>query len=165
VRAQRAGYVARAHLEHRDRHLGRVAAQRLDRLLEIDRAHRRRGADTDRAGQAVARLAGGGERRLSGGQRRTPGLEQRGARCGQAHVVGRALDELDAELALELAHGLRHRLLAYEQPLGRAGEAQLFGDGDERAQLAEVGHAATIGRGFTTDPRFRWRTCGPTMEP
>jgi hypothetical protein len=55
--------------------------------------------------------------------------------------VRRPLDEVHAELALELAHGLRHRLLPDEQPLRSAREAQLLGDCDERAQLAQVGHA------------------------
>jgi hypothetical protein len=48
-----------------------------------------------------------------------------------------ALEELDAELDLELAHLLAHRRLGDVQPLGRAPEVKLLRHRDEVPQMPE----------------------------
>src|SRR3712207_7638780 len=49
-----------------------------------------------------------------------------------------ALEERDAQLALEVVHLLRERLLRDVEPLRRARVAQLLGDGDEIPEMAEL---------------------------
>jgi hypothetical protein len=103
--------------------------------------------DPDGAGEAPPHRPRAVERVVGGQQRAAARLEQLHAGGRQADLAGGALEQGDAELALELADRLRHRLLAEVQPLGRPREVQLLGDGDERPQLAQLRHAR--------DPRRR----------
>jgi hypothetical protein len=64
-------------------------------------------------------------------------LEEGGARVGQANAMARPNEELDTELAFQLADLLRERWLSDVQPFGRASEVQLLGDRDEVAKMAE----------------------------
>ena len=57
---------------------------------------------------------------------------------GQRHALGRALDELHAEVFLELLELRRQRRLADEAALGRAAEVARVGEGDEVAQVLEL---------------------------
>jgi hypothetical protein len=49
-----------------------------------------------------------------------------------------AFEELEAEVALELPDLLGERRLGNVQALGGASEVELFGDGHEVAQIAQV---------------------------
>ena len=60
------------------------------------------------------------------------------AGVGQHDVAGVALDELDAELALELLDLGRQRGLADEAGLGGAAEVAVVGHGDEVVEVAQV---------------------------
>ncbi len=60
------------------------------------------------------------------------------AGVGQRPVAGGALEEHFAEFGFELGDGLRDSRLGSVQPGGRAGEAALFGDGQEGFELEEV---------------------------
>jgi hypothetical protein len=62
-------------------------------------------------------------------------------RCG---ATAGALQELHAELDLELAQRLAERGLREMQVQRRAGHAAALGNGDEIAQLADIGHARRL---------------------
>jgi hypothetical protein len=55
-------------------------------------------------------------------------------------VARAALEQLDAELALECPDSLAERRLRHVQALGRPAEVQLLGDGDEVRQMAQEVH-------------------------
>ena len=61
---------------------------------------------------------------------------------GQRHALGRALDELHAEIVLELLELRRQGRLAHEAALGRTPEVARVGDRDQVTQVLEfeVGH-------------------------
>ncbi|CAA9475287.1 MAG: hypothetical protein AVDCRST_MAG13-767 [uncultured Solirubrobacteraceae bacterium] len=120
--------------------LRRAEAQDADDLVARRRADRRGDADAHRPGQPAPDRPRAVEGGVHGRERRAPGVQEAGARGGQAHLPRRALQQRDPELALELSHGLRHGLLAEVQPLGGAGEVQLLRHGDERAQAAQLRH-------------------------
>ena len=69
------------------------------------------------------------------GQQRLPG-------GGEADLAGGALEQRHAELALQLAHRPRDRLLGHVQQLGGAREAELLGDRGEHAQMAQLRHSS-----------------------
>ena len=58
--------------------------------------------------------------------------------CRQRDALAMADEERDAELILELLDVPAQRWLRDVQPLGGLGHAGFFGDGDERAQVAEI---------------------------
>ena len=58
--------------------------------------------------------------------------------AGLGELARRAVDELDAELALELFHVRRDVRLHGRERVGGGGERAVLGDGDDGVQLAEV---------------------------
>ncbi len=56
---------------------------------------------------------------------------------GQPQGPGVAVEQLDADLVLELADLAAQRRLGDVEDLGRAGEVPLIGDGDEVAKVAQ----------------------------
>ena len=88
----------------------------------------------------MARARRVGESRLDRLQRDDAIGEQPPARLGQLDVPRRAHEQLDAQLGLELPDRLAQRRRGHVQPVGRTREAQLLGDGDEVAQMAQLGH-------------------------
>ena len=65
---------------------------------------------------------------------------------GQRDALRRALDELHAEVFLELLELRRQRRLAHEAALGRAPEVARVGHGDQVSQVLEfeVGHRCSL---------------------
>jgi hypothetical protein len=61
------------------------------------------------------------------------------AHLGQLHRTLGAREEFDAQRLLQRANGLRQRRLRHGEARGRAAEVFLFGDGNEIAQLAQIG--------------------------
>jgi hypothetical protein len=74
-------------------------------------------------------------------EQRGPALEQEPAGVGELDVVGRAPQQLDAELLLEQAHLAAERGLGDVQAFRGAREVPLAGDGEEVAQAPQVRHA------------------------
>ena len=66
--------------------------------------------------------------------------EQPPAGLRELDVPRRAREQLDSELALELADRGAQRRRGHVQPVGRAGEVELLGDGHEVPQMAQFGH-------------------------
>ena len=64
--------------------------------------------------------------------------EQRAPGVGQLDAARRPMEERRAQLVLELADLGAERLLGEVQPSRRAGEVQLLGHGDERAQVTQL---------------------------
>lgn len=107
--------------------------QRVDRAVDE--------AQPQRAAEAGARAARHGHRAL-GLFERAPRFEQErfaGRREPRAAVV--ALEQCDAQFVLELADRRAERRLSHVQSLGRAPEAERFGDRDELPELAQIDHA------------------------
>ena len=73
--------------------------------------------------------------------------EQRLALGTQAHADARALEQLDAELVLEVANASRQRRLRDVQARGRTTDVAFFRDGDERFELQQRHGAVTLACG------------------
>ncbi|CAA9470093.1 MAG: hypothetical protein AVDCRST_MAG30-37 [uncultured Solirubrobacteraceae bacterium] len=132
--------LGRADLAEGHGDLRGAVAQDARRLVARRRPDGRADADPHRSGEAAPDRPGALERGVGGGERLAAGVEERLARRRQAHLARRALEQGDAELALEQLHGLRHALLTEVQPLPGAGEVELLGHRDERPQLAQLRH-------------------------
>ena len=100
-----------------------------------------RAAEPQRAEHAAPGPRRVGERRVDRRQRGAAVGEQPPPGLGQLDVAGRAHEQLDAELGLELPDRLAERRRGHVQPVGRAREAELLGDRDEVPQMAQLGHA------------------------
>ena len=108
---------------------------------------RRQDVSTDAGDEADGerrRLAHGGIRDrdtsiVPGAQELASAREERLARRRERHSAPIAIEQLDPEGSLELTDLLAQRGLGDEQPLGRAAEVKLFRDGEEVAQIPEVG--------------------------
>ena len=72
--------------------------------------------------------------------RPTPSASSRRPASVSVDAARRAHEQLDAELGLELPDRLAQRRRGHVQPVGRAREAELLGDRDEVAQVAQLGH-------------------------
>ncbi len=99
------------------------------------------GAGLDRDGEPDGLGAGpaGTLHRSAGRLDRDPAvLEQDGAGRGQGDPAAGAIEQPDAELALELADSRREGWLGQAQAGRRPGEVELFGDGDEVAEFAQL---------------------------
>jgi hypothetical protein len=117
----------------------RLAQPRQQRRPELV-PRRRGGADPQRAQHPASRPRRVREGRVDRLQRGHAVGQQALPRGGQRDAAGRALEEVDAELGLELADRLAQRRRGHVQPVGRAREAQLLGDRDEVAQVTQLGH-------------------------
>jgi hypothetical protein len=71
--------------------------------------------------------------------------QQRLPRRGEGHAAGAAVEQRDAQLALQPADRLAQRGLRQPQPRGGPSEVQLLGDGDERLQPPDL-HDDTLPR-------------------
>jgi hypothetical protein len=69
--------------------------------------------------------------------------EERASGVGEADLPGRALEELDAEVAFELPDRGAEGRLGHVQALRGAAEVQLLRYGDEVAQMAQLDHLLT----------------------
>jgi hypothetical protein len=58
-------------------------------------------------------------------------------RC-ELDAATRAMDQLGAELVLELAHALAHSRGCQPEPIGRSAEVELLGESEEDPELAEL---------------------------
>ena len=96
----------------------------------------------------------GVERGVEARDRRARLRHQRGAGRRRRDAAARALEQLDAELELELAERLAERRLGEVQLERGARDAAALGDRDEVAQLADLGHRAAGYR------RNRWPARG-----
>jgi hypothetical protein len=146
----------------RDGEVGRFVAQRLDRAREalgaevqphlrealahgVERGRERpeRRHRVHREAQGRLRLAG--ERAREAAQRLRAldhdgrALEEAAARLGERGAVRAAVEQLDAELLLEVAHQLAHRRLRLVEARRGRREGALGGDTEEGAELV-VGH-------------------------
>ena len=105
-------------------------------------------ADAQPRQRAGARALGGPARILGEPQHAAGLLEQRSARGRQRDRALRALEQLHAELALEVADLLADGGLGDVQPLGGAAKVQFLRDGDEVSEVAQF-HAV---HGLTRRP-------------
>ena len=136
---ERAGAVlARAHAHARApaRELGE---QRLGDVVGAGRE-----PESQLAGLAPGVAEGCLGRRVGGLDGGARGREHRRPGLGQLHPRARAVEQPDAELALEPRDLLAERRLGHVQALGGAAEVQLVGERDERAQQPRVGHARSL---------------------
>src|SRR5690606_34275705 len=86
-------------------------------------------------------------------------------RC-QLDALGLAIEQADAELALQVADALAHRRQGEVLALGGAGQAALVGDGGEQAQGDEIDttHRALPYSQVAKDAPFRPFTSKPRQE-
>jgi hypothetical protein len=84
------------------------------------------------------------QRRVEAGDHVTCLVEQRPAGARERDLPAGALEQLHPELDLAPAHRLAQRRLGDVQVQCGAAEAQPFGDGDEVAQLAHLGHRRNL---------------------
>ena len=101
---------------------------------------RRQGGEQAHAERARLGVDGltGDARMSSASARMTWARSTTPARLGQQDVAGVALDELDAELALQLLELHRQRGLGHERRLGRPAEVAVLGHGHEVLELTQV---------------------------
>ena len=71
-------------------------------------------------------------------QRRPRLVQQPRSRGREVHLPGRPLEQLHAQLGLELAYSLRERGSGHVQPSRGATEMLLFGDGHEVGQPPKI---------------------------
>jgi hypothetical protein len=75
-----------------------------------------------------------------GGIERCPSVRQEGAtRVRELDISGRAVEELDSQSSFQLRNGCAQGLLRDIDAARRCREAELFSEGDEVAQLPELG--------------------------
>jgi hypothetical protein len=104
---------------------------------QVDRLERLHRADGQGAAQASSQLGDRVARGRSGGQRVARLREQHAPGVAERDVLGAALEQLDAELALERADGCGHRRLHDAEPVGGPREAALLGHRDEVVEVAQ----------------------------
>jgi hypothetical protein len=104
---------------------------------------------------AAAVVARAGKGRIGRGEHAGRVGEQRLAGAREPHLPRRALQQLDAALALELRDRLRHRLLGKVQLLRCAREVALLGDREKDAQMPQAQARGTTGA-FLATARARW---------
>ena len=63
------------------------------------------------------------------------------SRLGELHLAGRAGEELDPQITLELSNRRAERGLRHVHPFRGAAEIQLLRHGDEVPQVAQLDHA------------------------
>ena len=148
-----------------DHRAGRDLRRRLEprAQLLVGRAHRlevgvggrelgeRREQARDAVGQLAPDRLRGRDRLVDVGEDPPGALEQRVAGERELHAVRRAPQQLAAQPALQRAYLAAQRRLGDEEPLGRAPEVQLLGDGDEGAQVAQLDRLGRLRQG--QDPR------------
>ena len=139
-----------AQVEH---DAGQRAAQG-GRHLREQRVRRRAGEPDREAPELAARRA---QRVLGGAVDRGEDLarphEQDLARRRELDAARRAVQQRHAELGLEPPDLLRERRLGHVQALGGAAEVAFLGDGDERAQEADLHALRFISRRYSIDPQ------------
>ena len=132
------GHLRLPHLAGAHAHVGQPLVDGGDERRQRLLGDRRRVGDAQRA-----QLAAAGALRLLDrrGDRREdrPGVqEQRAPGIRQLDAARRPMEERRAQLVLELADLRAERLLRQVQPSRGAGEVQLLGHGDERAQVTQL---------------------------
>ena len=125
------------HLAQVEFHVGKLLARGAEQTREHGMGGGRGESDDDRAevpfGYPLDGLGG-----ALGELQDAPCIGQEGdAGGGEGDRPGRAVDELDAEFALELLDLAAQRGLGHVEAFGRATEVQFFGDGDEAGQPGE----------------------------
>ena len=128
-------------------HRGRLPAEGEDRGGDLRRQRRGAGhADAQLAGFAALGTPGLFDGFVHPGEDRAGFGQEGAAGLGQRHPAAVAQEQAHVHFAFELADLLAQWRLRHAQPLGRAAEVQLVGDGDEIAQMAEFDrHAASVG--------------------
>ena len=123
----------------------------------------------ERAGRRALGVLG----RPVGVRQRPPrSREERATGVGEPHLAGRAVEELDAEVALELADRSAERRLGHVQALRGAAEVQLLRHGDEVAQMAQLDHLTSsltplpyaLGLGLDREV-LAARSAAPSLRP
>ena len=130
------GLLAQAQV---DAGMGRVEGR--EQGGRVERPDRRQRTDREAAVHEPAELLQLGDRAVELGERALRAHGQHLARLGQPDAAARAPQQVDAELGLEPADLLGERGLGDVQLAARAREVPLAGDGEERAQLAELHRA------------------------
>jgi hypothetical protein len=74
---------------------------------------------------------------------------ERATGVGRAHHAARPLEELDAELRLDLSDRLGQRRLRYAQAFGRPAEVQLLVDREEVAQVPQLNRGGRQAMSFS----------------
>src|SRR6185312_3766264 len=115
-----------------------VARERLEQRRRATPAGTRRDPEADAANQPRREIAAGRSRSLRGHQRGARPVEEELAGLGQIHAARVALEQTDAELALEPADLRRQSGLGDPELLGRAREAALLRDRDEVSKVTEL---------------------------
>ena len=120
---------------------GRLRSSSVQQRAEHADGRHRREAESQRAGRAAVDPPGHVAGALD--EREQPvGLVEEGAPgLGQRDPAVVALEQGHPDRALELLDLPAQRRLRHVEPLGRAAEVQLLGDGDEGADLVEGHHA------------------------
>jgi hypothetical protein len=90
---------------------------------------------TDRTGGDPAGVVGG---LVDVGEDRPYPVEVGAAGVGEVDPTCGAVEQNDAEFAIELPDRVRERRLCHVEPLGCTPEVALFRDGDEVAELAQI---------------------------
>jgi len=80
-------------------------------------------------------------------------LEKHPARLREDDLAAGAAEEIRTELRLELPDRDTQRRLRHPQPPGGAAEVELFRDGDEVPEVAQLGHLPSV---LLTDTKSVW---------
>jgi hypothetical protein len=121
------------------------------------------GLDPDHENAPVLRggLVHGGDAHVPAVQDVTGVGEQHLARGGEADGTGLAHEQRAPEMMLEQSHLPRQGGLGHVQPLGRPGEVELLGDGDEVAEVTQVDvHTEALSQGVLDVHRFYGQVVG-----
>ena len=99
-------------------------------------------------------------------QRPPRSLEERASGVGEPHLAGRADEEIDPEVALELPDRGAEGRLRHVHPLRGAAEVQLLRHGDEVAQVAQLDHVRrSVTLPIPARSRVRPDACWPRATP
>ncbi len=129
----------RMHLAQVQRDVGVAAPVVGDDVAQhLGQRQRRRETDAQQADLAARHALQFLRQRLRRGEHRPRALEQGVASIGQRHRAARAREQLHAQLLFQRADLLAERWLRHVQAQRGPREVQLFRDGDEIAQVAQL---------------------------
>jgi hypothetical protein len=105
--------------------------------------------DAERAELSETRASGGGDGRFGVSDSATRTVQKRVAGFGQPDFPAVAVEQARADLLLELSNRHAQRWLRHSQAPSRAAEVELFGHGDEVAEVTKLRHRMSVLRSDT----------------
>ena len=115
-----------------------------DRAREERRARGREGGEVQLPGAQAGQRGDGVLGRLEAGEERPCVVDERAARGGQPDAFRAAVEQPDADLALERDDRLRDGRRGVGERLGRGAQRPVVGDRAQHPQATDVEHAAEL---------------------